>query len=91
MLLIAVLLLLCSRTTLHISFVSFYTFPCVFFFKSSPFFPVFGNVDPDIVVLTLSFKSFLILFFAKVLFEEIVDVIFPSFLWPTDRSVGPIS
>ena len=85
------LLLLCSRITLHISFLSFCTFPCVFFFKSSPFFSVFGNIDPDVVVLTLSFKWFLILFFFKVLFEEVVDVILPSFLWPTDRSVGPIS
>ena len=76
---------------MHISSLSFYTFSCVFFFKSSPFFPVFGNIDPDVVVLTLSFRWFLILFFVKVLFEEIVDVILPSFLWPTDRSVGPIS
>ena len=29
---------------------------CIFF-KSSPFFPVIGNIDPSIVVLTLSFKS----------------------------------
>ena len=77
MLLIAVLLLLCSRTTLHI--------------KSSPFFPVTGNIDPGVVVLFLSFKWFLNFSFVKVLFEEIIDVIFPSFLWPTDRSVGPIS
>ena len=47
-------------------FLSFYTFHCVFFFKSSPFFPVFGSVDPNVVVLTLSFYSFLILFFVKV-------------------------
>ena len=72
------------------SFLSFYTFPCVFYFKPSPFFPVIGNIDPSIVVLTLSFKWFLILSFVKVLFEEIVDVIFPSFLWPADRSAGPI-
>ena len=76
---------------MHISFLSFCTFPCVFSFQSSPFFSVFGNIDPDVVVLTLSFKWFLILFFFKVLFEEVVDVILSSFLWPTDRSVGPIS
>ena len=80
LLLIAVLLLLCSRTTLHISFLTFYTFHCVFFFKSSPFFPVIGNIDPDVVVLILSFKWFLNLSFVRVLFEEIIDVIFPSFL-----------
>ena len=86
------LLLLCSRTTLHISFsVILHISLCIFLHKSSPFFPVFGNIDPDVVVLTLSFKCFLILFFVKVLFEEIVDVIFPSFPWSTDRSVGPIS
>ena len=97
MLLIGVLLLLCSRTTLHVCFLSFYTFPCVFFFKSSPFFPVFGNVDPDVVVLTLSFKWFLILFFVKVLFEEIVDVLCSItcffnffvflFVWMMSRSI----
>ena len=61
------------------------------FFESSPFFPVIGNIDPDVVVLILSFNWFLNLSFVMVLFEEIVDVIFPSFLWPTDRSVGPFS
>ena len=83
----------CSSTiTIFFScFLSFYTIHCVFSFKSSPFSPIFSYVDPFIVVLTLSFYWFLILFFVKVLFEEIVDVVFPSFSWSTDRSVGPIS
>ena len=38
-------------------FLSFYTFHCVFF-KSSPFFPIFCSVDPNIVVLNLSFDWF---------------------------------
>ena len=91
MLLIAVLLLLLFKDHVAYFFSVILHISLCIFFKSSPFFPVFGNVDPDVVVLTLSFKWFLILFVVKVLFEEIVDVIFPSFLWPTDRSVGPIS
>ena len=91
LLLLSVLLLLCSRTTSLISFLSFYTFSCVFFFKSSPFIPTFCSVDPNIVVLNLSFDWFIFFFFLKGLFEEIVDVIFPSFLWSSDRSVGPFS
>ena len=73
------------------SFLSFYTFHCVSFFKSSPFIPIFRSVDPIIVVLNLSFDWFIFFFFFKILFEKIVDVIFPSFPWSTDRSVGPIS
>ena len=60
-------------------------------FKSSPFSPIFGYVDPIIVVLNPYFDWFFIFFFFKYLFEEIVDVVFPSFSWSSDRSVGPIS
>ena len=50
--LIAVLLLFCPRTTsLFFFFLSFYSFHCVFFFKSSPSIPIFCSVDPNIVVL----------------------------------------
>ena len=37
--------------------------------------PLFANI----VVLNLSFDWFIFFFFLKGLFEEIVDVIFPSF------------
>ena len=72
-----------SSVILHIHF--------VFSFKPSPFFPIFCSVDPIIVVLNLSFDWVIFFFFFKGLFEEIVDVIFPSFSWSTDRSVGPLS
>ena len=67
---------------------SFYTIHCVFSFKSSPFSPIFGYVDPIIVVLNPSFDWFFIFFFFKFLFEEIVDVIFPSFSRSSNRSVS---
>ena len=47
-------------------FLSFYTIHCVFSFKSSPFFPIFGNVDPIIVVLNPSFDWFFIFLFLQV-------------------------
>ena len=83
-------LLLCSRSS-SLLFLSFYTIHCVFSFKSSPFSPIFGYVDPIIVVLNPSCDWFFIFFFFKYLFEEIVDVVFPSFSWSSDRSVGPMS
>ena len=57
---------------------------------SSPFFPVNGNIDPHVVVLNLSFMWFISVSFIMILFEEIIDVIFPSLFWSSDRSVGPI-
>ena len=63
---------------------------CIFL-QVEPIFPIFGYVDPIIVVLNPSFDWFFIFFFFKYLFEEIVDVVFPSFSWSTDRSVGHIS
>ena len=80
MLLTTVLLLLCSgSSSLLFFFLSVYTIHCVFSFKSSPFFSVFGSVDPNVVVLNPSFDWFFIFFFFKYLFEEFVDVVFPSF------------
>ena len=52
---------------------------------------MFGYVDRIIVVLNPSFDCFFIFFFFKYLFEEIIDVVFPSFSWSSDRSVGPTS
>ena len=70
--LIAVLLLLlCSRTTSLLSFFwSFYTFHCVFFFKTSPFIPIFFSVDPNIVVLNLSFDWFIFFFSSRVCLKK---------------------
>ena len=64
---------------------------CVFSFKKSPSSPIFGKVDPIIVGLNPSFDWVFIFVFFKNLFEEIIDVVFPSFSWSSDRSVGPIS
>ena len=65
----------------------------IVYFPSSRahFSPIFGYVDPIIVVLNPSFDWFFTFFFFKYLFEEIVDVVFPSISWSSDRSVGPIS
>ena len=76
MFLIAVLLPLCSRTTLLNSFCHFALF--IVYFSSSPFFPVNSNIDPHVIVLNLSFMWFISLSFIMILFEEIIDVIFPS-------------
>ena len=70
---------------------SFYTFIVYFSFKSSPLSPILGYVDPIIVVLNPSFDWFFIFLFFKFLFEEVIYVVFPSFSWSSDRSIGPIS
>ena len=73
------LLLLCSgSSSLLFFFVSFHNSLCIFL-QVDPIFPIFDNVDPIIVVLNPSFDWFFIFFFFKYLFEEIVDVVFPSF------------
>ena len=48
---------------------------------------VLGHVDPCFVGLVVAFDWISSIF--KFLFEEFVNVIFPSFSWSPDRSVGP--
>ena len=90
LLLTAALLLLplCSMTTLV--FVSFCILQYVLFFKSSPFFPVNCNADPHVVVLNPSFTSFINLCLVMILFEKVIDVIFPSPFLSSNHSAGPI-
>ena len=49
---------------------------------------VFYSVDPCVVDLAAAFGQVFCLFFNK--FEEFVDVIFTSFPWSSNRSVGPV-
>ena len=75
---------LCSMTTLV--FLSFCILQYVLFFKSSPFFPVNCNADPHVVVLNPSFTCFINLCLVMILFEEVIDVIFPSLFWSSNHS-----
>ena len=85
-------LLLCSRSSSLLLLISVILhIYCVFSFKWSPFSAIFGYVDPIIVGLNPSFDWFFIFIFFKYLFEEIIDVVFPSVSGSSDRSVGPIS
>ena len=74
-----------------VSFViSFFVFLTVIVWASSGrvHFPRFW-ADPSFVGLVVAFKWICGVF--KFLFEEFVNVIFPSFSWSPDRSVGPVS
>ena len=59
--------------------------------SSSPYSAVFGSVDPNFVGLIAAFDWVFSFIFFKFLFEEFVDVIFPSFSWSSNRSVGTVS
>ena len=72
----------------RIIFMSFFCGQCVFVFEWSPSSAVFCCVDPCFVDLAAAFnKVFCLVIFN---FEEFVDVIFPSFHWSPNRSVGPV-
>ena len=72
----------------HLIFL-FFNGHCVGFFQKSPLSSVSGSVDPCFVGLVAAFKWICGVF--KFLFEEFVNVIFPSFSWSPDRSVGVVS
>ena len=72
----------CFFRNRHLIF-SFFNGHCVSFFKKSPLSSVFGNVDPCFVGLVVAFDWISSIF--KFLFEEFVNVIFPSFSKSPDR------
>ena len=59
------------------------------FFRWGPTFAVFGYADPCFVVWIVAFNWVADLF--KFMFEEFVNVIFPSLSRSPDRSVDPVS